>query len=52
MVSPIAQILDLYVIVGQITAVLGSYIVEFGIPAYLGLYPSFLVAFSFLGLRA
>ena len=30
----------------------GSYIVEFGIPAYPGLYPSFLVAFPFLGLRA
>jgi hypothetical protein len=30
----------------------GSYIVEFGMPAYLGLYPSFLVAFPYLGLRA
>ena len=30
----------------------GSYIVEFNIPAYLGLYPSFLVTFPFLGLRA
>ena len=30
----------------------GSYIVEFSMPAYPGLYPSFLVAFPFLGLRA
>jgi len=30
----------------------GSYIVEFGIPTYPGLYPSFLVAFPYLGLRA
>jgi len=31
----------------------GSYIVEFDIPAYLGLYPSFLVfSPSYLGLKA
>jgi len=31
---------------------IGSYIVEFSIPTYLGLYPSFLVAFPYLGLRS
>ena len=30
----------------------GSYIVEFNMPAYLGLYPSFLVAFPYPGPRA
>jgi hypothetical protein len=48
-----AQILDLYVIVSQIITVSGSYIVEFNIPTYLGLYPSFLVfSPSYLGLKA
>jgi len=31
--------------VGWTTAMSGSYIVEFNVPAYLGLYPSFLVFF-------
>ena len=33
-------------------SLIGSYIIEFGIPVYPNLYPSFLVAFPYLGLRA